>query len=151
MFRRILLPVLAAAAGLLALAGPASALPALPVLPAPPPVTAAVGPIPLPKVPLKVCVGTTCVATPAATSLKLDIGVKVGAPGLVLLPPTVLPVPCPGGALGAGVRVTAGSAGAVLSGKVTVTANGAPPVVVPLDRTLAPSSPPLTINACVGA
>jgi hypothetical protein len=149
MFRRILLTVLAAAAGLLVLAGSASALPSLPAVPLPP-VKATVGPIPLPKVPLQVCVGSTCVDTPAATSLKLDIGVKVATPGLVLVPPTVLPVPCPGGALGAGVKVTAGSAGAVLSGKVTVTASGAPPVVVPLDKTLAAGSPPLTINACVG-
>jgi hypothetical protein len=146
MFRRIVLSLLATAAGLLVLAGPASALPALPL----PPVKATVGPIPLPKVPLKVCVGSTCVDTPAATSLKLDLGVKVATPGLLLVPPTVLPVPCPGGGLGAGVKVTPGSAGAVLSGRVTVTASGAPPVVVPLDRTLAAGSPPLTINACVG-
>ena len=142
MVRRTLLLGVALIATLLALAGTAAAAP---------PVKLSLGPIPVPKVPVEVCVGDRCTTTPPAQSVSAVITAQAAKPGVGVVPPAVLPSKCPGGGVGLAARVTPGSLGANMSGTVTVAVSGADPVTVPIDLKLSPNSPPATISACVGS
>lgn len=133
-------------ASVLALAGPALADTT---------VSAKVGPVPLPNVPVQVCVNQTdvpagdCVTTPPAQTVTLEVIVNVKTPNPVLVPPTVTPVQCPAGTEGVAAKVFTGSAAVTIGGSVTVIVNGAP-VVIPVNEVVAPAGQTLTVFACAG-
>lgn len=141
MLRKSMLVGAALVAALLALSGTASAAV---------PVKLSLGPVPVPSVPLEVCVGGTCTSTPPAQSVSLVLTAEAAKPGVVVTPPTITPSTCPGGAVGLAAKVIPGSAGAKVTGSVEVAVNGGSPVTVPVDLTLNPGTPPATISACVG-
>jgi hypothetical protein len=126
--------------GVLAAAGPAVAQPTT--------VTATVGPVAIPAVPVSVCVdnGTNkCVQTPPATTVGLTVSTTVD-PGAVT-PPTILPGACSNGQ-GVALVVNTGSAGTVISGSVTVTVNGSP-AVIPIGLPATPPNQTVIVSACV--
>lgn len=121
-------------------------------------VTVNVGPIPIPNVPVEVCVTQTdvpgavneCVSTPAGDSVSLTVVVHVDTPGLVVVPPTVTPIACPAGTQGVAAQVFTGSAGATIGGFVTVALNGGAPVTIPIAQVIAAGAQTLTVFACAG-
>lgn len=133
---------------ILALAGPALADTT---------VTLTVGPVPIPEVPVEVCITQTdlpdpineCVTTPPADTLTLTVVVTVETPEPVLVPPAVTPIACPAGTEGVAVQVFTGSAAAAIGGSVTVIINGEA-VTVPIAEVIAPAGQTLTVLACVG-
>lgn len=135
-------------AGVLALAGTAVADTTVRVT---------VGPIPIPEVPVQVCVTQTdvpggvneCVDTPAGESVSLTVIVDVETPEAAVVPPTVTPIACPAGTQGAAAQVFTGSASATIGGSVTVVVDGTP-VTVPIDQVLSPAGQTLTVFACAG-
>jgi hypothetical protein len=120
-------------------------------------ITLTVGPVPLPDVPVEICVEQTdlpepldeCVTTPPAESVSLTVIVHVDTPAPVLVPPTITPIPCPAGTQGVAARVFTGSAGASISGFVTIIVNGTP-VTIPVDEVIAAGGQTVTIFACAG-
>jgi hypothetical protein len=141
MLRRTLTVSLGVVVSALALAGTAAAAP---------PVHVVLGPLPVPHVPVSACVGSTCITTPPATSVTVDVGATLARPGVGLGLPLVLPMPCSGGRAGLSLRVTPGLASATLSGSISVKVNGGSVVSLPIDRTVGAGTPPLTISACAG-
>jgi hypothetical protein len=141
MLRKSLLIGAALFLALVAFAGTASA--AIPI-------KLNLGPIPVPSVPLQVCVGSTCTTVENPKTVSLSIAAEVAKPGLAVVPPTVLPALCPAGKLGLAATVTPGSLGVTVTGSVKVGVNGSGPVTVPVNLNLTPGSPPATISACVG-
>ena len=140
--RKTLRPILAVSTvvSALALAGPAQAQPTT--------VTATVGPVTVPGVPLSVCIqngATTCTPTPAATTVGLTVSATINAGALT--PPTVVPGTCSNGQ-GVALVVSTGSGGSTISGSVTITVNGNP-TVIPIS--LPPTGPNQTVivSACV--
>ncbi|MHA6795042.1 hypothetical protein ACVGVM_16235 [Pseudonocardia bannensis] len=135
--------------GALALAGTASAGTAA---------SLAVGPVPIPDVPVQVCISQTdvpggagCVGTPAGRSVSLVVNVQSATSGPVVVPPSVVRSECPTGTQGVAARVSTGSvSGAAISGAATVTLNNGSPVMVPVNRVVAGSGQTLTIFACSG-
>lgn len=126
--------------GVLAMASPALAAPIT--------VTASVGPVSVPGVPLSVCVddgSPTCVPTPPATTVALTVSVTVNPDAVTL--PTVTPGLCSNGQ-GVALVVTSGSAGGVISGSVTVTVGGTP-TVIPIGLTSVPANQTVIVSACV--
>ena len=134
--------------GLLALAGPAFAATT---------VRATVGPVPIPKVPVEVCVSQTdladpideCLTTPPAQSVSLKVVATVETPEPALVLPTITPVPCPAGTQGVAAEISTGSADVKITGSVKVVVNGAP-VVIPIDQVLAAANQTVTVYACAG-
>ncbi len=114
-------------AGGLAMAGPAAAQPQT--------VSGSVGPVPVPNVPVQVCVNGTCQQTPALSAVALNVSAT--ADPTVGTPPTITPGPCPGGQLGGVLNVNGGSSGATLSGTVSGT--------VPTGSSFSQPIPPLTV------
>ena len=118
-------------------------------------VTATVGPVPLPAVPVQVCVVqgdagvNECVTGPAAQSLTLTLAVNVAQVTPVIVPPTVVPAQCPAGTEGVALKVNTGSAAATISGSVTVIVNGQP-VTIPINQTAAGPNQTVTVLACAG-
>lgn len=134
------LATVAAAAGAIVLAAPALAHPIT--------VSASVGPVTVPGVPVSVCVdyGTlTCTPTPPVTSVALTASATVD-PGAITAP-TVTPGMCSNGQ-GVALVVTSGSAGTVLSGSVTVTVDGTP-TVIPIGTPPTPPNQTVIVSACV--
>ncbi len=135
--------------GVLALAGPALAGTT---------VRATVGPVPIPDVPVEVCVTQTdlpepvneCATTPAGESISLTVVVTVDTPEPVLVPPSVNPVACPAGTEGVAAKVFTGSAAATIGGSVTVIVDGGTPVTVPINEVIAGGGQTLTVLACGG-
>ena len=134
--------------GVSALAGPAFAATT---------VSATVGPVPIPKVPVEVCVSQTgladpveeCLTTPPAQSVSLKVVATVETPGATVVLPKIIPVPCPAGTQGVAAQVSTGSAEVKIAGSVKVVVNGVP-VVIPIDQVVAPASQTVTIYACAG-
>ena len=139
---RLLRPLVLVSAlvGMFALSGPAAAAPTT--------VSATVGPVAVPAVPVKVCVqsgSSTCTSTPAATTVSLSASATVD-PGALTLP-TVTPAACPGGQ-GVALVVNSGSAGTLVRAAVTLTVNGSP-LVVPVEVPAIGPNQTVTISACV--
>ena len=111
-------------------------------------VSATVGPVAVPGVPVNVCVDngtTTCTPTPAATTVSLAVSATVNPDAIT--PPTVIPGTCSNGQ-GVALVVTTGSAGSIISGSVTLAVNGNP-TIIPI---AVPSTGPnqtVIISACV--
>ena len=116
-----------------------------------------VGPVPIPEVPVEVCVTQTdvpgglneCVETPAGESVSLTVNVNVETPEADLVPPTVTPIACPAGTQGVAAQVFTGSATVTIGGSVTVMVDGTP-VTVPIDQVVAPAGQTLNVFACAG-
>ena len=120
-------------------------------------VTLTVGPVPIPNVPIEVCLTQTdvpdgvneCVTTPAGESVSLTVIVTVETPEPVLAPPTVTPIACPAGTQGVAAQVFTGSAHVTIGGSVTVVVDGMP-VTLPIEQVVALAGQTLTVFACAG-
>lgn len=81
-------------------------------------VTASVGPVTIPGVPVQVCVVQTdvtppvneCVTTPGAVTVDANVVVHVPTPAAAVTPPTITPVQCPAGTEGVALKVNTGGA-----------------------------------------
>jgi len=111
------------------------------------PVSAHVGPVVVPGVPLTVCVGSECVTTGPATTVQLDVRAAVGVRVGTL--PTILPGLCPLGHTGAVLDVSTGSSRVVIRGLVTVTVNG-DPLTLPVGPVKLGPNSTVAISACTG-
>ena len=110
-------------------------------------VSATVGPVSTPAVPVQVCVDNNCVNGPAASSITLSVSATAGAnvtPNLVL--PTIQPGSCAAGT-GAVLVVNSGSAGATIQGLVRLTVNGTTQTL-PINQTVATPNKTVTVSAC---
>ncbi len=111
-------------------------------------ISGSVGPVPVPNVPVQVCVDSTCEQTPALGSVGLTVNAAANGTGVL---PTVVPGSCPSGT-GAALVVTGGAAGAVVTGTVKVTLpNGTQfeqPIGAPIN--VAPNTT-TTVSACTAA
>lgn len=133
------LGVLAGALGALVLAAPANAAPAT--------VSATVGPVAIPGVPLNVCVNAvtlTCTPTAPAATASLTVSVTVNPAALTA--PTIVPGACSTGT-GAALVVKTGSLSGVISGLVTVVVNGTPKVIPVTLPSVGPNQT-VTVSAC---
>ena len=144
---RIMSLLVAAFAAVLALAGPALADTT---------VKLTVGPVPVPKVPVKVCIETDgadpldeCVTTPAGDSVSLTIKARVKSVDPVVVKPSVTPVACPAGTNGVAAKVVTGSAETAIGGFVKVKVNGTT-TKVPVDQVVAGANQTVTVFACAG-
>jgi len=122
--------------------------------------TATVGPVTTPGVPVEVCVVqgdvpvNECVQAPGAQTVSLTVVVGVPTPTLVVVPPTITPAQCPAGTQGVALKVNTGSAGATIGGSVTVTlvVNGVPTTqTIPINQVVAGPTQTVTVLACAGA
>jgi hypothetical protein len=118
-------------------------------------VSAAVGPVAIPSVPVSVCVTATgvdkCVATPPAQSVTVKVTATTLTPGAAVTPPMITKIPCPAGTSGAAAAVATGSAAVTVGGSVTVSLSPLPPVTVPVVPTVAQPGTTLKVYACTGA
>ena len=114
--------------------------------------SATVGPITIPSVPVSVCVTAPgvarCLSTPPATTIKLNVAANLLTPTIGLTRPTITPIPCPAGTLGAAAAVATGSATLAVTGSVTATLAGLPPLTVPLVPVVGLPGKTLKIYAC---
>ena len=139
-FARLAPAVAAAALGGLSLvaASPASAAT----------VSVGLGPIPVPSVPVSVCVNSTCVSTPAATSVALSAAVSVS--GVTV--PLIESGSCPAGSVGVAFTVnTLLAATVTISGSLSGTAVNGQPFSIPLgpvSQTLSTGTPGIAVSAC---
>ena len=124
-------------------------------------ITAQVGPVTIPSVPVQVCINqgevplNECVTTPPAQTVALKVVVTVPTPAPTVTPPTINPVPCPAGTQGVALQINTGGADVVVGGTVTVIViqNGVPtPVVIPIGPVPVTSGPAQTVTvfACAG-
>lgn len=117
-----------------------------------------VGPVPIPDVPVEVCVTQSdvpdgvdeCVETPAGESVSLTVIVTVNTPEPVLVPPTITPIECPAGTEGVAAKVFAGSAEVTIGGSVTVVLDDGEPVVIPIEEVVVAGGQTVTVFACAG-
>lgn len=111
-------------------------------------VSGSVGPVPVPNVPVQICVGATCQQTPALSSVGLAVGALTEGNAV---PPTFRSGSCAAGTGGV-LFVTGGSAGAIVTGTLNGTLpNGAryeQSIGAPIN--LAPNAT-TTISACTAA
>jgi hypothetical protein len=119
--------------------------------------TLKVGPVPIPSVPVELCVSQTdvplpgtCVSTPSGQSVSLLVNAKVLTPTVGVVPPTIRQVPCPGGTEGVAAQVTTGSAAATVGGSASIGVNGGAPITVPVAPTVATAGKAVTVFACAG-
>ena len=121
--------------------------------------TATVGPVTVPGVPVEVCVVqgdvpvNECVETPTAQTVTLTVVVQVATPNVVVVPPTIAPAQCPAGTEGVALKINTGSVRATIGGSVTVTlvVNGMPTThSVPINQVVAGPDQTLTVFACAG-
>ena len=118
-------------------------------------VSATVGPVPVPGVPVEICVVQSdagvneCVTGPGAQTVTLTVAVTVGNVAPVIVPPTVTPAQCPAGTEGVALKVNTGTAGATISGVVTVSVNGQA-VTIPINETVVGPNQTVTVFACAG-
>ncbi len=122
-------------------------------------VTATVGPVTTPGVPVEVCVlqgdvaVNECVEAPGAQTVSLTVVVDVATPNLVVVPPTITPAQCPAGTEGVALKVNTGSAGTTIGGSVTVTlvVNGMPTTqTIPINQVVVGPNQTVTVLACAG-
>ncbi len=110
-------------------------------------VSATVGPVPVPEVPVQICVDGTCVQGPAATTVTLTASATAGADvNPIVVPPTINPGTC-GAGTGAVLVVNTGTLGATIQGLVKLTVNGTTQTI-PIAETLATPNRTVTISAC---
>ena len=118
-------------------------------------ITATVGPVPLPGVPVQVCVVqpdagvNECVTGPGAQTVTLTVVVTVGGLTPVIVPPTITPAQCPAGTEGVALKINTGTAAVTISGSVTLIVNGQP-TTIPINQTVAGPNQTITVFACAG-
>ncbi len=118
-------------------------------------VSATLGPIPVPAVPVSICVDATdppiseCVSTPPTQTVTLSVTVAVDDPAPAVVPPAVVPIPCPAGTQGVALQIFSGTVSATISGSVTVTVD-ATPTVIPIGTVVTTPDQTVTIYACAG-
>jgi hypothetical protein len=118
-------------------------------------ISATVGPVVVPAVPVSVCVDQSdlavseCVSTPPAQDVTLTVTVTVGDVTPVLVPPTVTPILCPAGTQGVALQVFSWTVTATIAGSVAVSVNGAP-TTVPVGEVVTTPGQTVTIFACAG-
>ncbi|WP_042386502.1 hypothetical protein [Streptacidiphilus melanogenes] len=109
-----------------------------------------VGPVPVPNVPVSVCLDSSCVATPPLTSVSLTVaaGVRHGPLPVVVLTAAA----CPAGGKGVAISVTSLAPVTVtVSASVSGITTAGGPLRVPLGpvtQQLTPGSPGLLVSAC---
>ena len=110
-------------------------------------VTATVGPVSVPAVPVKVCVDSTCVSGPAASTVTLTASATAGVDvNPTVVPPSITPGTCSAGT-GAVLVVNTGSVGATIQGLVKLTVNGTTQTI-PIAQTIATPNKTVTVSAC---
>lgn len=110
-------------------------------------VSGSVGPVPVPNVPVQVCVNSTCQQTPALSSVGLTLTASADANAVL---PTITPGTCASG-VGGTLVVNGGSSTATVSGSVTgMLPNGSPFSLPIAPVTVAPNGA-TTISACTTA
>lgn len=118
-------------------------------------VTATVGPVTIPSVPVSACVSVLgvakCVATPPAQTVKLTVTATSATPSIAVTRPTITPIPCPAGTSGVAAAVSTGSTIVTVTGAVTVNLAGLPPITVPVAPTVALPNKTVKVYACTGA
>lgn len=138
--RPLSLPLgLASAAAVLAVTGIAAAAT----------VSLTIGPLPLPDIPVEVCINSTCIETPALESASLNVTAQ--AAGLVV--PVIIPGPCPSGQIGSVLTVSSLTPGDVTIG---ATLSGTLPTGQAFSQAIGPVTLPLgpsnsaTVSVCAG-
>ena len=118
-------------------------------------VSATVGPVTVPSVPVKVCVTAPgvdkCVATPPAQSVTLKVSAASVTPGAAVTPPSITKIACPAGTSGAAAAGATGSAAVSVGGSVTVALSGAPALTLPVAPTVVQPGRTVKVYACTGA
>jgi hypothetical protein len=113
-------------------------------------VSATVGPIPLPNVPVEVCVDDSCQSTPALGSVSLKVTAKADLKVGTL--PAITPGSCPPGESGVVLKVTTGTTKVTVSGNVIGTLPTGAPVNIPVGPvTIGPVNESVTIGVCTTA
>jgi len=108
-------------------------------------VSTSIGPIPVPSVPVSVCVNSSCVTTPAATSITLNATVTAHGPTL----PLITPGSCPAGSTGAAFTIDALGAAITVGGSVSGTSTGGSSFSIPIGPyTVGASTPGVSVSAC---
>ncbi|WP_035839098.1 hypothetical protein [Kitasatospora azatica] len=112
-------------------------------------VSLAVGPLPVPHVPVTACIDTTCVTTPPLTSVTLAATATVTSGPLPVV--LLLPASCPNG--GSGVEISVSSLQPVtvtVSGSLSGTTTSGPISIPlgPVTQTVGPGTPGLLVSAC---
>jgi hypothetical protein len=118
----------------------------------------ALGPVPVPNVPVQVCVTQTdvpgevreCVSTPTAESVSLVVNAHAETPTTTVEPPKIVPIACPTGTQGAAAQVSTGSASTTVSGSVTVVRTNGGSTTVPIKRVVAAGGQSAKVFACAG-
>lgn len=108
-------------------------------------ISASVGPIALPDVPVSVCINDDCVNTPTLSNVSATVSVtavtEVGKP-------TITTSSCPSGSVGAVFTITTGGTSAT----VTVVVSGSRPDGTPFSQTIGPVTVPglstATVTVC---
>ncbi|MEX2552826.1 MAG: hypothetical protein WD627_07505 [Actinomycetota bacterium] len=113
-------------------------------------VSAAIGPVALPNVPVEVCIDDSCQSTPALRSVSLKVTAKVDL-GVGTLP-AITPGSCPPGESGAVLKVTTGTTKVTVAGNVTGTLPTGAPINIPVGPvTIGPVDESVTIGVCTTA
>ena len=117
-------------------------------------VSATVGPVTIPSVPVSVRVTAPgvdrTVSTPPAQSVTLKVTATALTPTAAVTPPSITRIPCPAGTSGAAAEIASGSAAVTAGGSVSVTLNNLPPVTVPVVPTVIQPGRTAKIFACTG-
>jgi hypothetical protein len=108
------------------------------------PVSGSAGPIPLPNVPVQICVNNTCQSTPPLSSVSLNATATPNATGGL---PTITPGLCTSG-IGPTLTVKTGSTPATLAGTVSGTLPNGTAFSRTLDSLTIPANGTGTVSAC---
>ena len=110
-------------------------------------VSGSVGPVPVPNVPVQVCVNSTCQQTPALSAVGLNATASAAAnPAL----PTITPGTCASGT-GGTLVIRGGSSTATVTGSVTGTLPNGSPFSAPIPPVTVAPGGTTTISACTTA
>jgi hypothetical protein len=124
-------------------------------------ITASVGPVTVPGVPVEVCVVQAdvpggvneCVETPEALTVALNVVVQGATPEPNVTLPTITPAQCPAGTEGVALKVNTGGVDAAIGGSVTITliVNGMVVThTIPIDQVVVGPNQTVTVFACAG-
>lgn len=112
-------------------------------------ISASVGPVAIPEVPVEICVGDECQTTPpvdsASIALEAMFDVDAGDP------PTITQDECPEGQSGLALVVNTGSASATVSGTVTVSLPDGSTETIPVGPVTVGGSESVTVSVCTTA